>query len=252
MSTHGNFVWHELMTKDPEAALKFYGELFGWKYKTGEMGPMKYHEIMVGERPIGGITGTMGPGQPSAWHAYVTVANVDAAVQRATAQGGKVQMPPMDIPGTGRFAMLADPSGAVIAPFTYTSEQPSKPEVQGQPGTFIWHELLTANPEGVQRFYSEVFGWSVRAQEMGGIGTYHLFHNGAQDVGGMMKKPAEMPVSFWLYYVAVADVDAAHKKALGLGAQQTMEPMDIPGVGRLSGFIDPTGAMLSLFKGAPQ
>jgi predicted enzyme related to lactoylglutathione lyase len=252
MSTPGSFVWHELMTKDPEAALKFYGELFGWKYKTGEMGPMKYHEILVGERPIGGITGTMGPGQPSAWHAYVSVDNVDAAMQRATQHGGKVQMPPMDIPGTGRFAMLADPSGAVIAPFTYTSEQPSKPEVQGQPGTFVWNELLTEDPQAGQRFYSQVFGWSVRGQDMGPMGTYHLFQRGGQDVAGMMKKPAEVPVSFWLYYVGVADVDAVHNKALALGAQPTTGPMDVPGVGRLSGFIDPAGAMLSLFKGAAQ
>lgn len=252
MSAPGNFVWHELMTTNPDAALKFYGELFGWKYKTGEMGPMKYHEIMVSERPIGGITGTMGPGQPSAWHAYVTVDNVDAAVERAARSGGKVQMPPMDIPGTGRFAMLADPSGAVIAPFFYTTEQPSKPDVLGQPGTFVWNELLTEDPQAVQRFYNEVFGWSTQAQDMGAIGTYHLFQNGGQGVAGMTKKPAEMPASFWVYYVGTADVDASHKKALALGAQQTTPPMDIPGIGRFSGFIDPTGAMLSLFKSAPR
>ncbi|HEX2568630.1 MAG TPA: VOC family protein [Polyangia bacterium] len=250
MSTHGTFVWHELMTKNPDAALKFYSELFGWKYKTGDMGPMKYHEIMVGDRPIGGITGTMAPEQPSAWNAYVTVPNVDAAVEKATRQGGKVLVPPMDIPNTGRFAMLADPSGAAIAPFTYTMEEQSKPGALGEPGTFIWNELMTADPQGVQGFYKETFGWSMRAQDMGPMGTYHLFASGGKDVAGMMKKPAELPVSFWLYYVAVTDVDAAHKKALSLGATETMAPMEAPGVGRFAGFIDPTGAALSLFKGA--
>src|SRR5438105_14615163 len=106
--------------------------------------------------------------------------------------------------------MLADPSGAVIAPFTHAGETPEKPEAEGQPGTFAWNELMTDDPQAAQRFYSEVFGWTTHAQDMGPMGTYHLFRREGKDVGGMMKRPAKVPVSFWMYYVSVADVDAAH------------------------------------------
>lgn len=249
--TLGKFVWHELMTTDVDAALKFYGGLFGWKFKTGEMGPMKYHEIMVGERPIGGITGVMNPGQPSAWGAYVTVDSVDDAVERARRTGGKVVVPPMDIPHTGRFATLADPAGAVIAPFTYDGEQ-AKPEQEGAPapGTFCWNELLTADPAGAQRFYGELFGWTSGEWNMGEQGTYHLFRCAGKDVAGMMKTPPQAPRSHWLYYVAATDVDASLKKAESMGAKTQAAPMDIPEVGRMAVFADPSGALIALFKGS--
>ena len=249
MDTHGKFVWHELMTKDPEAALKFYGELFGWKFKSGDAGPMIYHEITVGDRQIGGITGLMGgPGQRPAWNVYVTVDKVDAAVERATRTGGKSCMPAMDIPNTGRFAMVADPSGAVIAPFTYAGAEMNKSDVTDQPGSFIWNELLTDAPDKVKPFYGEVFGWSTREQDMGPMGTYTLFQNQGKDVAGMMKRPADVPANFWMFYVSVPDVDAAQKKAVALGARAMEAPMDVPGVGRMATIIDPQGAVISLFK----
>lgn len=248
MSTQGKFVWHELSTQDPEAALKFYGSLFGWSYKTGDMGPVKYHEIMVGDRPIGGITDIMGPPRPASWGGYVTVDNVDAAVQRAIRNGGKVLMPAMDIPNTGRFAMLADPTGGALSPFTYQGAAPDKPDLGPQPGVFGWNELMTDDVAAASRYYGEVFGWSVRAQDMGAFGTYHLFQREGQDIAGMMKRPPEAPVSFWLYYVMVNDTKASFQKAKELGATACMDPMDIPGVGRIAAFNDPTGAMIALFQ----
>lgn len=249
MSTQGKFVWHELATQDPEAALKFYGELFGWTYKTGEMGPMKYHEIMVQGRPIGGITGIMGPARPAAWSGYVTVDDVDAAVQRALRNGGKVLTPAMDIPDTGRFAVLADPTGAALAPFSYPKAAPDKSDLAYQPGTFGWNELMTDDTAAAGRFYGEVYGWSLRAQDMGPMGTYHLFQHEGKDVAGMMTRPPEAPVSFWMYYVLTEDTKASLQKAVALGAKACMEPMDVPGVGRIAAFNDPTGAMIALFQG---
>ena len=251
MSITGKFVWHELATKDPDAALKFYSELFGWTYKTGEMGPSKYHEIMVDGRPIGGVMEAMGP-QPVAWTAYVGVDNLEASVERAQRCGGKTIVPPMDIPGTGRFAIVSDPAGGVIAPFVYTMAEPDKPDTQGVTGTFAWNELLTDDVHAAKRFYGEVFGWTTQAMDMGPMGTYYLLRAGDKDVGGMMKRPKEMPVSAWLYYINTPDVDATNAKALKLGATQVTEPMDIPNVGRFSMFADPQGAVTCLFKGNPK
>ena len=119
--TPGAFSWCELMTTDPTAASTFYGELFGWKLETINMG-MPYHVVKVGESAIGGIMGmppNAAPGMPPSWMAYVTVADVDALVKRVATLGGKVHMPPTDIPNVGRFAVIQDPQGAFLNVITY-------------------------------------------------------------------------------------------------------------------------------------
>lgn len=121
--TPGAVSWHELMTPDPAAAQAFYGELFGWRFETMNMGQGPYHVVKVGaDDAIGGI---MAPppeakGAPPAWAAYVTVTDCDATAAKCTALGGKVCVGPTDIPTVGRFAMLQDPQGATICVIAYT------------------------------------------------------------------------------------------------------------------------------------
>ncbi len=113
----GTFCWNELASSDIEAAKRFYTELFGWKLKEGDAGTMKYNEIVVGERAVGGMY-QMGPeygNAPSHWMPYVAVEDVDEMVKRVEALGGKVCVPPTDIPNTGRFAVINDPSGATLS-----------------------------------------------------------------------------------------------------------------------------------------
>jgi uncharacterized protein len=119
--THGAFSWSELMTTDPKAASEFYGSLFGWTVETMDMGSGPYHVAKIGETSVGGIMG-MPPGdagRPPMWGCYVTVKNVDETVQAAVKLGGQALMPPTDIPGIGRFAVLQDPQGAMISVITY-------------------------------------------------------------------------------------------------------------------------------------
>jgi len=119
--TPGAFSWCELMTTDPDAATRFYGELLGWKLETMDMG-MPYHVVKVGDAGIGGIMGMphgAPAGMPPMWVSYVTVADVDALVERVGSLGGSVRVPPTDIPTVGRFAVIADPQGAVIHVITY-------------------------------------------------------------------------------------------------------------------------------------
>ncbi len=119
--TPGAVSWTELMTTNPSAATEFYGQLFGWKFEAMNMG-MPYHVVKVGESAIGGVMGMppgAPPGMPPAWVTYVTVADVDATAAKVSALGGKVMMPPTDIPTVGRFAVIQDPQGAVINMITY-------------------------------------------------------------------------------------------------------------------------------------
>jgi predicted enzyme related to lactoylglutathione lyase len=124
LPAHGSFCWNELGTKDDEAAKKFYSALFGWTFKEGDAGGMKYSEIVVGGNPCGGVyklTPEMG-NVPSHWIPYVSVDDVDATAKRVEELGGKIAMPPTDIPHVGRFSMVQDPTGAMISIITLSGD----------------------------------------------------------------------------------------------------------------------------------
>src|SRR5215218_6638483 len=116
MPANGAFCWNELATTDSDAAIKFYTELLGWQVKESTGAGMVYNEIVVDGRHVGGIY-KMGPehgGASSHWMAYVAVDDVDEKAKRVTELGGSVIVPPMDIPNTGRFCVINDPTGATI------------------------------------------------------------------------------------------------------------------------------------------
>lgn len=102
--------WNELMANDLEAARKFYVALFGWRPKESP----EYTEWHLGENAVGGMLQTHSPGM-SFWMPYFAAQDCDATVTRATSLGGRVYKAPTDIAGVGRFAVLADPSGAAFS-----------------------------------------------------------------------------------------------------------------------------------------
>jgi predicted enzyme related to lactoylglutathione lyase len=109
------FFWNELHTTDPAGALSFYEALIGFTHKTMNMGPGEDYHILESKDGAGrgGVT-SHGQGGPH-WLPYVAVDDPDATAARAKRQGGKVHVEPSDIPGVGRFAVIEDPTGAVLA-----------------------------------------------------------------------------------------------------------------------------------------
>lgn len=113
----GAFCWSELMTRDTAASTAFYTALFGWKTKVSEGAGFPYTHWQNDGADIGGMIAIQeqwGPIPPN-WSNYVQVQNCDETAAKATSLGGKVCMPPTDIPNTGRFAMIQDPQGAVFS-----------------------------------------------------------------------------------------------------------------------------------------
>jgi predicted enzyme related to lactoylglutathione lyase len=109
-----------LATTDDAGAKKFYTELLGWQLKEGDVSPMAYTEIIVGEAHVGGIY-KMCPeygDAPSHWMPYVSVDDIDASVKRVEELGGKICVPPHDIPNVGRFSVITDPQGATLSLIT--------------------------------------------------------------------------------------------------------------------------------------
>ncbi|MFO0965728.1 MAG: VOC family protein [Gemmataceae bacterium] len=121
----GAFCWSELATRDGAAATKFYTSLFGWETKVSDAAGFPYTHWRMGGLDFGGMMQMDEKwGQiPPHWMNYVCVANCDETVATATKLGGKVCVPPTDIPNTGRFSLLQDPQGAYISVIALTMMQ---------------------------------------------------------------------------------------------------------------------------------
>lgn len=117
----GAFSWNELMTTDVDAAKVFYGDLFGWRMQKFEPGEVDYTMATLGDQEIAGIMAIPeeAAGMPPSWGGYVTVADVDALLPRVSKLGGKVAVPPHDIPDVGRFAVIQDPQGVMLSIISY-------------------------------------------------------------------------------------------------------------------------------------
>jgi hypothetical protein len=245
----GQFVWHEVMTTDVEAAKRFYSAVVGWTPAPwGEDG--SYTVWMTETGPVGGCMGLpdelLGAGVPPHWLCYLGTPSVDDSVAKAKQLGGAVAKGPMDVPGAGRFAVMHDPAGAVFC--LYTSAGPDQ-AAAGPPrlGEFSWHELGTTNVEGALAFYGSLVGWEKTGEfDMGPSGMYEMFGLGGTPMGGMFPKPPEAPIPYWLPYARVADLDAATERATSLGATPLVPPMEVPGGDRITVFTDPQGAVFAL------
>ncbi|HEY3275544.1 MAG TPA: VOC family protein [Syntrophorhabdaceae bacterium] len=109
------FVHAELHTKDPERAKEFYKGLFDWEYE--EVPEINYTVIKVGEGTGGGMMMSPIPDAPAQWVPYVLVEDVALSTRRAESLGAEVLVNVTDIPDTGWFSMLLDPTGAAFAIF---------------------------------------------------------------------------------------------------------------------------------------
>ena len=159
------FIWYELMTDDQDAAIAFYEAVVGWSARDmtiPEMGDYRYTILNAGERGIAGLAvlpeelaGLTKPG----WFGYVHVADTDAAAAAIVAAGGTVHMEPDDIPSVGRFAMVADPTGAafyLLSPLP--REDAPAPLPRMSRGNCGWHELHAGDGDAAFRFYGRSAG----------------------------------------------------------------------------------------------
>lgn len=250
----GAFVWYELMTSDPDAAAAFYAKVVGWSAADSGMPNMKYTLVNAGPDQIGGIMAIPDEaakmGAQPAWEGYIAVADVDAAAARITAAGGKVHHPPDDIPGIGRFAVMADPHGATFMIFRGGPGDEAPPSAPQAPGHVGWHELNAGDGAAAFDFYAGQFGWEKHeAMDMGPAGTYQLFGlagSGNASMGGMMTKMPEMPRPQWLYYFNVEAIDAAVERITAGGGKVVNGPMEVPGGSWIVNAVDPQGALFAL------
>jgi len=252
----GTFCWVELMTTDADAAKKFYGELFGWDHHDDPIGDgMVYTMLQRSGRNVGALyqrnEQQAEMGVPPCWSSYVTVDDADATIGRVKELGGKVILEPMDVFDIGRMAVFQDPTGAQLCLW-----QPKKhigAQLEGEPGSPCWNEMMTNDTEKAGAFLDGVFGWRRETSDVTGM-TYTMFVAGEKPAGGMLKIQAEwgeVP-PHWLAYFAVEDCDATVEQAKSLGAALAAGPYDIEKVGRFAILRDPQGASFAVIKLTPK
>jgi predicted enzyme related to lactoylglutathione lyase len=244
----GRFVWYENMTRDVQAAIGFYTAVTGWNTQSWTGMGEPYYMFANGDAMLAGLM-KMPPEaeMPPHWMGYIGTPDVKATTARAEALGAKVWAKLMEIPTVGTFSVIQDPQGAFFAAYSPVNP-PAGPAKWAEIGEFAWHELATTDVNGAWAFYSDLFGWEKKeAHDMGPAGIYQVFGFPSLGLGGIYKKPAEMPgPPNWMFYVRVANLEATVEKVTTNGGSITMEPHDVPGGGRIAMCLDPQGAAFAL------
>ena len=105
----------ELLTENPGQAKEFFGQLFDWKFEDFQMPEGTYTMINVGEGTGGGMMKNPIPNTPSHWLAYVQIDDLQAYTEKAKSLGATICKEITEIPETGSFSVIQDPTGAVLA-----------------------------------------------------------------------------------------------------------------------------------------
>lgn len=116
LAPEGTFFWNELHTTVAADAVAFYTKALGYTHVPMEMGPSgTYHILESAGEGRGGISDHLTAGVPPHWLPYVHVGDPDATLERARKLGASTPVDAMDIPTVGRFGVLKDPTGAILA-----------------------------------------------------------------------------------------------------------------------------------------
>jgi uncharacterized protein len=273
--------WIDTGQPDPEAAVAFYGGLFGWEFedRMPADSPGRYFVARIRGRDVAAV-GSQPDAAPAtpAWNTYIWVDSADAAAAKVKHAGGTVVTEPFDVLDAGRMAVFSDPSGAVFC--VWQANKHKGAQVVNHPGTWNWSDLNTRDPQGAKGFYGAVFGWEANTVDFGDLGEFTMWRvpgyaevlevndpdlrrrqadagapEGFEDAIGWMipmssDQFAENVPPHWSVTFAVDDTDAIADKAAQLGGKVLVPPYDA-GVVRVAVLSDPQGAIFSVNKYEP-
>jgi len=242
--------YFEVGSADFETLVSFYRELFGWQVAEVADG-----YALIDTRAGRGIDGGIGRSRDGTpWVAfYVGVEDPQAVLDRAASLGGGATVLPVtEIPGMGTFAMFADPDGSVVG-LARTGGTAGPTGAAPSPGDGVpvdWFEVLGAHAECTQRFYCELFGWTV---DESGFPGYRLVdtHAGDGAIGGGLGGGGE--AGKWAtVYARVPDVEAALARAERLGGSRVYGPNQVADHTYTGALRDPSGNVFGVYAPRPQ
>ncbi|MFG2755862.1 VOC family protein [Streptomyces wuyuanensis] len=248
--------WLDLATPDLRGAASFYGDLFGWTFRSAGPRAGGYGMFELdGRTAAGGMTVPPEQGAPG-WTLYFQSPSADDTAERVRNGGGAVTHEPADVWDLGRMAHFTDPAGVGFA----TWQPGTNPglDVVNEAGSLCWAELCTPDPDAALGFYRSVFGWDEFAVPIPGGDTYVTVNPAGAGEDAMFAGlvPLETdPVEaaggpYWLPYFEVVGTDATAAKAEERGGTVRTPPIDLEDVGRIAKLADPYGARFAVIETA--
>jgi len=275
MSAHERYLpgvpcWIDLTPPDPDAAAAFYGGLFGWS-STDVMpagAPGRYLMARLHGEDVAAIgSAPDGVDAAPAWTNYVLVTDADATAARAREAGGAVVVAPFDVGDSGRMALIADPTGAVLG--LWQAGAFAGAGVVNEHGSLNFSDLVTDDLERAAAFYGAVLGWELLDVGFGSMWALpgygdHLERRtpGTREGMAAMGAPERFEdvvaratratdvAPHWGVTFAVDDADATAARAAELGGEVLSPPADAPWV-RLTVIRDPQGAVFTASQFVP-
>jgi uncharacterized protein len=268
--------WIDTTQPDPEAAVAFYGGVFGWDFEDAMPpgSPAKYFIARLRGGDVAAVSSSPEGGPPMAvWNTYVWVESADSVASKVLDAGGRVVMEPFDVMAAGRMATFRDPEGAAFC--VWQAKEHKGAQIVNEPGSLNFNGLNTRDAEGAKAFYGSVFGWEPLGVGAGAE-TWRLPGYGdflERSDPGLRKRMAESgaPEGFedvvatlnpiaddepdvpphWSVVFAVDSADATAARAAELGGKVIVPPFDAPWV-RMTVITDPQGATFTASKFVPE
>jgi hypothetical protein len=254
--------WIDTSHPDPDAAVEFYGGLFGWEFEQvmPPEAPGKYFMARIRGGDVAAISSAPQGGPPQAvWNTYIQVASADETAAKVKAAGGTVLSEPFDVMDAGRMAVFADPAGAAFCVWEPGRHRGAR--VINEHGALNFNGLATTDLEAAKAFYGSVFGWRVlgvgdafQAWALSAYGDLieelqpgnrqavaDMGVPGFEDVVATVESAAPGAAPHWSVTFTVDDADAVARKATELGGKVLVAPFDAPWV-RMAILEDPQGA----------
>ena len=164
--------WVDTSQPDPEAAIAFYGGLFGWELEDvmPPASPGPYFVARVRGGDVGAIAPAAEGAERAAWNTYIWVDSADEAAAKVREAGGSVAMEPLDATSAGRMAVFGDREGAGFRVWQANEHRGAR--IVNEPGSVVFNGLSTRDPAAARSFYGSVFGW--RTLEIGSGQAWRL------------------------------------------------------------------------------
>jgi predicted enzyme related to lactoylglutathione lyase len=239
MSITGEPCWISLFTVDVDAAVSFYGELFGWSVGEPSEEFGGYRMFLRGAEPIAGLMSN-DTGQPSLWAVYLATTDIAGTVEKATARGATVNVDAMQVADLGTMAELVDPAGAAVG--AWQADTFPGFATRGAVGAPGWFETLSASYVDSVAFYQDAFGWETHVVSDTPDFRYTTLGQDEGARAGIMDGAAFLDgePSRWHVYLAVEDTDETVARAVDIGGEVVLQPDDTP-YGRIAELQDPAG-----------
>jgi predicted enzyme related to lactoylglutathione lyase len=244
----GKFVWRDLMTDDIPAVKKFYSELFGWTYVNVGDDDNDFVVVLNDGKPIAGIfklRNVETEHRYSQWISYLSVADMNQAVNYTKASGGSIYREPFKLPNRGTVSYVFDSQKAVLAFVKSSSGDPK----DGEPvyNEWFWTELWTNNVDSSTKFYSELFGYNEKKFNTKAENKYFVFEKEGRPRAGLVKIPFDNVKPHWMPYIAVKDPSEIVKKVEQLGGTVYLGTEGVSG-NNAAIIADPSGAVFTVQK----